>query len=242
MSSLKSALVVDDAKGALGQVALRLIRLGVAGFYAKDVVEAWLLAQQEAGSIRVLLVAPHVDLGGVARILALLRGHPSGLARSVIAIGASPDEATRAGLREAGVEWALWEPYDESALRMVISNAMAPALAGEPRRSERLPTTLLGRAFKGLHRKDGVVCSLSIDGAFLEMPYPYEEGTRITLEIDVEGESLVAKAEVRYTRERGGAGAAEYPAGMGVAFLELAPAAREKLARYLGEQHRRFGV
>jgi hypothetical protein len=242
MSSLKSALVVDDAKGALGQVALRLIRLGVAGFYAKDVVEAWLLAQQEAGSIRVLLVAPHVDLGGVARILALLRGHPSGLARSVIAIGASPDEATRAGLREAGVEWALWEPYDESALRMVISNAMAPALAGEPRRSERLPTTLLGRAFKGLHRKDGVVCSLSIDGAFLEMPYPYEEGTRITLEIDVEGESLVAKAEVRYTRERGGDGAAEYPAGMGVAFLELAPAAREKLARYLGEQHRRFGV
>jgi hypothetical protein len=242
MPGQKSALVVDDAKGGLGQVALRLIRLGVASFYAKDEVEAWLLAQQEAESIRVMLVAPHVEPGGVARILALLRGHPSGLARSVIAIGAAPDDAVRAGLREAGVEWALWEPYDESALRMVLSSAMAPALAGEPRRSERLPTTLLGRAFKGLHRKDGVVCSLSIDGAFLEMPHPYEEGTRITLEIDIEGVSLVTKAEIRYTRERGGAGPSEYPAGMGVAFMELAPAAREKLARYLAEQHRRFGV
>ena len=242
MSNRKAALVVDDAKGGLGEVALRLIRLGVAGFYAKDEVEAWLLAQQEAENIRVMLVAPHVNPGGVERILALLRGHPSGLARSVIAVGASPDEATRAALREAGVEWALWEPYDESALRMVLSNAMAPALAGERQRSERLPTTLLGRAFKGLHRKDGVVSSLSIGGAFLEMPYPYEEGTRITLEIDVEGESLVSKAEVLYTRERGGEGPAEYPAGMGVGFVDLAPAAHEKLARYLAEQQRRFGV
>jgi hypothetical protein len=29
---------------------------------------------------------------------------------------------------------------------------------------------------------------------------------------------------------------------MGVGFLDLAPAAREKLARYLAEQQRRFGV
>jgi len=242
MSSVKSALVVDDAKGGLGQVALRLIRLGIDSYYAKDVVEAWLLAQQEADSIRVLLVAPGADQDGIARILALLRGHASALPRSVVAIGPCPDEATRAGLRDTGVEWALWEPYDESALRMVLASAMAPALEGEPRRAERLPTTLLGRAFKGLHRRDGLVCSLSTDGAFLEMPHPYEEGTRITLEIDVEGVSLVTKAEVRYTRERGGAGASEHPAGMGVAFREIAPDARDRLARFLAEQTRRFGV
>lgn len=242
MPGVRSALVVDDAKGGLGQVALRLIRLGVSGFYAKDVVEAWLLAQQEADSLRVLLIAPHADRAGIARILALLRGHPSGLPRSVVAIGACPDQATRAGLRKVGVEWAIWEPYDESTLRMVLSNAMAPALAGEPRRSERLPTTLLGRAFKGLHRKDGVVCSLSAQGAFLEMPYPYEEGTRITLEIDVEGQPIVAKAEVRYTLERGGSGISEYPAGMGIEFQEMAPEARERLARFLAEQQKRYGV
>jgi len=242
MSSVKSALVVDDAKGGLGQVALRLIRLGIDSYYAKDVVEAWLLAQQEADSIRVLLVSPGADRDGIARILALLRGHASALPRSVVAIGPCPDEATRAGLRDTGVEWALWEPYDESALRMALASAMAPPLEGEPRRAERLPTTLLGRAFKGLHRRDGIVCSLSTDGAFLEMPHPYEEGTRITLEIDVEGVSLVTKAEVRYTRERGAADASEHPAGMGVAFRDIAPDARDRLARFLAEQTRRFGV
>jgi len=233
---------MDDAKGGLGQVALQLIRLGISTYYAKDAGEAWLLAQQEISNIRVLLVSPGADLDGIARILALLRGQTSATPHSAVAIGACPDEATRAALRETGVEWALWEPYDESALRMVLSNAMAPVFAGESRRAERLPTTLLGRAFKGLHRKDGVICSLSTDGAFLEMAYPYEEGTRITLEIDVEGVSIVAKAEVRYTIERGGTGASEYPAGMGVVFREITPAARERLARYLAEQNRRFGV
>jgi hypothetical protein len=233
---------MDDAKAGLGQVALRLIRIGIAAYYAKDPVEAWLLAQQEIGSIRVLLVSPGADLGGIVRILALLRGHTPGAPRSAVAIGPCPDEATRAALRKTGVEWALWEPYDESALRMVLSNAMAPVFAGEPRRAERLPTTLLGRAFKGVLRKDGVVCSLSTDGAFLEMPHPYEEGTRITLEIDIEGVSIVAKADVRYTIERGGTGLSEYPAGMGVAFREIASDSRDRLARYLAEQKRRFGV
>jgi len=242
MSGVRSALVMDDAKAGLGQVALRLIRLGIATFYAKDAVEAWLLAQQEVESIRVLLVSPGADPGGVARILALLRGHASDTPRSVVAIGPCPDEATRAGLRESGAEWALWESYDESALRMVLANAMAPALSADPRRARRLPTTLLGRAFMGLHRKDGVISSLSTDGAFLEMPHPYEEGTRITLEIDVEGVSIVTKAEVRYTLERSGTSASEHPAGMGVAFCEIAPEAHERLTRYLAEQNRRFGV
>jgi hypothetical protein len=74
------------------------------------------------------------------------------------------------------------------------------------------------------------------------MPHPYEEGTRITLEIDVEGVSIVTKAEVRYTIERSDTGASEHPAGMGVAFREVAPDARDRLARYLAEQNRRFGV
>ena len=52
----------------------------------------------------------------------------------------------------------------------------------------------------------------------------------------------MTKADVRYTLERGGAGACEYLAGMGVAFREIDPDARERLARFLAEQNRRFGV
>ncbi len=242
MTAPRCALVIDDPKGGLGSLTLRLIRLGIDCFYAKESAEGWLLAQQERNRIRVVVVTPDVDANLVAKILAVLRGADAADLRSAIVIGACPGDATRTRLRDAGVDWALWEPFDESALRMILATAMAPVVHEEPRRTPRLPTTLLGRAFRGLHRKDGVVSSLSSEGAFLEMPHPYAEGTQLTLEIDVDGVALVTKAEVRYTRERGSSAFADYPAGMGVSFRDLAPAARERLERFLAEQNRRFGL
>jgi hypothetical protein len=74
------------------------------------------------------------------------------------------------------------------------------------------------------------------------MPNPFEQGTPLTLEIDIGSESVVTKAEVRYTRERAGAPRPEDPPGMGVVFRDLAPAMDERLARFLAEQDRRFGL
>jgi hypothetical protein len=238
----RSALIVDDSKCALGGLALRLIRLGIDSYYARDLDEGQLLAEQEAARIRVLVVAPGLDARDVKRTLARLAARDAGQPRSAVVVGPCPDDAVRARLREAGVGWALWEPFEESALRMVLSSALAPAVHDQARRHPRLPTTLLGRAFKGLQRRDGIVCSLSCEGAFLEMPSPYGEGTPLTLEIDVGGESIVTKAEVRYARQRGEAEHGEHPPGMGVAFRELSAPMRERLERFLAEADRRFGV
>ena len=142
---------------------------GIATYYAKDAGgEARPLAQQEIGSIRRCRLSglhprhrPH---------LAPLRGDTRAAPRSALAIGPCPDEATRAALRESGVEWALWNPTTRALSRMVLSNATAPVFSGEPR-AQRLPTTLLGRAFKGLHRKDGRRQPPD-DGAFLEHAVP----------------------------------------------------------------------
>jgi hypothetical protein len=242
MSEARSALVVGDAQGALGELALRLIRLGIDSFYAVDPAEAWLLAQQEAPRIGVLLFPPDIDPKGLAALLEVLSAKAPGVARALVAVGACPDEAVRERLRGAGVAWALWEPWDESALRMVLSAALSarPRPEGEPRRSPRLPTTLLARAYKGLQRKDAIVCSLSLGGAFLELPYPFEQGTQLTLEVEVGEGSIVVKAEVVYVREAGEGGRPEQPCGMGVAFRDLAPADTERLERQLAEQERRF--
>jgi hypothetical protein len=237
MSEARSALVIDDPKGNLGMVALRLIRLGIDSFYAPDPDEALLLAQQEAGRIRLLLVAPAVEKQGLERILEQLEERVPDLLRSLVAIGPKPDEATRNALREAGVEWALWEPWDDSALRTVVSAAMAPQSVGTQRRAPRIPTTLLCRAFIGIHRKDGLVSSLSEGGAFLEMPHPFPVGTRLTLEIELGDGSIVTKAEVRYTHD-GDDARRELASGMGVAFRDLAPEAKERLARFLHECQR----
>jgi len=242
-SDARSVLVVDDLSGGLGEVALRLIRLGVDSFYAPEAGEAWLLAQQEAIRVRLVLLAPQVDLRELERVTNELAEQAPEVPRSFLVVGERPDDERCEELRKAGIFWALWDPWDESALRMALSGAMAAVPeSSSSRRHQRFPTTLLGRAFKGIHRQDVLVSSLSEGGAFLETPHPFEEGTRITLEIEGEQGSIVTKAEVLYLHEPGESGAAHRPIGMGVSFGKLAPAAQDCLERTLAQHQRRFEV
>lgn len=239
----QSVLVVDDSRGGLGEVALRLIRLGVDSFYAADPGEAWLLAQQEAARVRLVLLAPGLELRELDRIVTELAERAPDVLRSFLVVGPAPDEERREELRKAGVYWGLWEPWDESALRMALAGAMASVPeAASSRRCKRFPTTLLGRAFKGISRQDGLVSSLSEGGAFLETPHPFEEGTVITLEIEGAEGTIVCKATVLYNHLDGEDGKARHPAGMGVEFGVLSPRAREQLDRTLAEHQRRFEV
>ncbi len=73
MSEGRCALIVDDEANSLGDVALRLIRIGIDVFYAKDRAEAWLLAQQEAAQIRLLLCPPTIGLDDAFAVAACLR-------------------------------------------------------------------------------------------------------------------------------------------------------------------------
>lgn len=239
-----SVLVIDDpAWGGLGEVALRLIRLGIDSFYAPEPGEAWLLAKQEASRIRLLLLAPGVSLREFDSIRNELSNREPDLPRSWLVVGPCPDDERREELRKAGIYWALWEPWDESALRMALSGAMAALPeTSSTRRFERFPTTLLGRAFKGVHRQDVLVSSLSEGGAFLETPHPFDTGTRITLEIEGEGGSIVTKAEVVFQGEPGEGTDANNQVGMGVSFGELKASARERLEQTLAEHQRRFEV
>ena len=108
------------------------------------------------------------------------------------------------------------------------------------RRTPRTPTTLLGRVFFGIHRKDVVVSSLSEGGAFLETPAPYPPATRITLELDLDGGAFIAKAEVIYSRDAEGSRPPAEPNGMGVSFLGLGPAAEKRLKEFLAKPENRF--
>jgi hypothetical protein len=140
-------------------------------------------------------------------------------------------------------EVALWEPWDESALRMALAGAMAALPEGAGcRRYQRFPTTLLGRAFEGSTRQDGLVASLSEGGAFVETPHPFEPGTWIKLEIEGEGGAIETQAEVIYCHLGGEDAGARHPVGMGVEFRDLSEQACEQLARTLLGHKRRFEV
>ena len=74
-AEVRAALVVDDPQATLGDVVLRLLRLGIDVFYSKDHDEAWLLAQEEAPRIHALLFSPGVGADGVANIVDCLKTH-----------------------------------------------------------------------------------------------------------------------------------------------------------------------
>jgi hypothetical protein len=162
--------------------------------------------------------------------------------RTLVVVGLPPDEPTRARLLGGGVDLALWEPFDESALRQVLSNAFSVRDHADTRAVPRFPTTLLGRIFWGVRRRDVIVATLSRSGAFLETPFPFPAETRITLEVALPDGQLVTKATVVYSRSASDPAPQGQAPGMGIAFTDLDPAVEDRLVRFLAGLHDRFGV
>ncbi|MEE8507651.1 MAG: PilZ domain-containing protein [Myxococcota bacterium] len=242
MDEAKCALVVDDDRGSLGEIALRTLRLGVDVFYANDCGEAWLLAQQEAHQIGAMFFPPTVDVNAITRIAECLESHALDIPRALVVIGKKPNEAARARLRAAGVELALWEPYDEGDFRSVVSGAMGLRYEQRARAETRIPTTLLGRATVGVRRKDAIVATLATTGAFLETPSPFPEDTPITLEIRLPDGPLLVKCRVVYVRYPSSGEPLFHPTGMGVKFASLVPEDKERLQAFLKEIADRFEI
>ncbi|MDJ0848794.1 MAG: PilZ domain-containing protein [Myxococcota bacterium] len=241
MSDARRALVVDGADTRLGEVALRLLRLGIDLHYSAEPAEAWLLAEEVADGVRLLILNPRLPAEEIVALEERLRAHAPHIPRTLMVIGRQPDEATRSALRGAGVDLALWEPYDETELRAAISAAMAPQ-SGHPdaRKHPRIATMLLARASMGLLRTDAIVSSLSLGGAFLEGPEPFPQGARFTLEIALPEETVSVHATVVYTSEA--EPQAARATGMGVAFTRVDGAADEGLRRFLVDHEKRFAV
>ena len=236
------ALIVDDDKNTLGDVALRILRLRIDLFYSKDSSEALLLARQEADRIRTLLFPPTVDIDEIKPIAECLDAMKPELDHVLVVMGERPDDATRERLRAGGVELALWEPFDESALRSIVSDSMVSRGAIDARKDVRLPTTLLGRAFRGAKRKDAIVSKLSMGGAFLELASPFPEGSRISLEIALPDGSVNVRADVMNAYYPGSDVVSQQPCGMGVEFLNLDGADAERVRAFLKEIGERFCV
>jgi hypothetical protein len=236
------ALIADDDENSLGELALRILRLRVDVYYAKGCDEAWLLAQQEAKRIGAVLFPPGIDRAGVKRVAEAVQTG-GGEAPTLVVVGSRPGAKACEQLRALEVDLALWEPFDESDLRAVISAAIAPKYAGRERTEPRLPTMLLGRAFAGTRRRDTIVATLSQGGAFLETPAPMTPGTQISLEIALPGGVVMVKADVVYSRfYRDAEEQPSRPVGMGVSFSRVSDTAAAELRRFLKENEKRFRV
>ena len=230
------ALCFDSDEDCLGEVALRLIRLGIDVVYARSADEAFLLAGDNGQQIRAVVVPPSVAMPDLERVLERISNQQNQEPVSVVVMGEKPAEEVRARLRLAGAEWAVWNTDDDSALRYAVNGALTLPSEVFERRETRVPTNLMASFWLDDARGDAVIYTLSARGAFLETPRPIPVSTRLQIEVWLPNVRFNTAAKVIYANVPGGRSRASWPVGVGVVFEELADRHEVALRGYITER------
>lgn len=231
-------LLVDDGRGTLGTLPLRLVRLGIDSHYASTSKEARLFIAQEKDAIRLLIVPPTIDFADALFIqddLTQLTGEK----RRLVVAGEQPDEATRALIRQAEVDWVLWAPHNDAEIRYVVKSAMALERELINRRDIRVPVDLVANIWSGSRREVAVVSSLSPRGAFIELSTPLAKGSSLRIEIELAGDRFRGFARVASVNSDD-ADRPEDPSGVGVTFYGLDRQSAVTLRKAISELEARY--
>ena len=231
-------LIIDDGSGSLGTVALRLGHLGIDTHYVSEVDEAYLFVAQELEAIRLLAFPPTIDPGPVLGVRDKLT-KAIGVERRLVVIGDRPDDAVRLSLREAGVDWVLWAPFDDAELRYVMKTAMTLREDLAERRVVRVPVDLIANIKSRERREVCVVSSLSMRGAFVEMSEPLPHGSSLRIDIDLGEERFRGFARVVHVQAENPDQPNE-PSGVRVAFYGADRDEVRLLRKAIGEIESRY--
>ena len=156
---------------------------------------------------------------------------------SALVVGPRPAAEVRRRLRQAGVRFALWEPYDDGALRFQLNRALHDDGSDpDPRRELRVPTPLIARVLLGDRVREALVYNLSVSGAFLETPRAAMHGAEIELELPLPEEHVKLAAHVVYANVPGNLERPNLPYGMGVVFDAPSREAIDAVRRYVEQR------
>ncbi len=230
------ALVFDTAESVLGMAALRLVQHGLDPLYARDEDELVLLGREHRERIAALVLPGTLALETIDSLLKRVARHlPSGNG-SVVLVAPTRRKSHLLLLRDRGIRWVLFEPYDASELRFVVSAALAMGDLLEPRRGLRVPIRLPTSVRHARATRNGEVTNLSIEGAFVALPEPPELGAALSLEFPIGERLLRVQAVVVHRAEEADPGQAEGCPGMGVAFQGLSPLEEHLVGGFVRER------
>lgn len=211
-------------------LAGRLLLLGFRPVRATSTEDGVRALDRGGDAIRaVLLSVPH-SLGDLGSALGGLRDHASSNGLCFVATGPGPGPRELEELGEAGVEFALWTPFEDAALRFVLNEAAQDARIAETRRAVRAPTQLLARVFSSAGQKAALVYTLSERGAFLETLRPTSAKGHVKVELPLPSGTLTVDARVVVTNVPGNLKKTNLPMGMGVEFIDVPDETRRALA------------
>jgi hypothetical protein len=207
---------------------------GVEPLFAKDADDAVLLVDEHRAQIAALVIPGSLPLEELDRMLERLTPRLE-IGREAVLVVAPPRVRMHlAGLRERGVCWAVWEPFDADELHFAITATLSSEDALEPRRGLRVPIRLpIQIRYEG-EEYEGEIVNLAMGGAYVSLPDPPEPDAGVVVQFPIGERMLETQARVAHRRAEGG-----FP-GMGLAFGGLAASDERLLDGFVRERVNSF--
>ncbi len=236
MSESGHVLLIESLDGSSHKLAERIMAFGIEPILVTDFEEAQQALDQRRHLIAGVMIPTSLPSQTLKKEIKTLRrkGPASGLI--FVSVGKSPTADERKKLRAAGMQIALWEPYDDGTLRFQLNRALGGDRDAHGREHKRAPTYLLARIFVAGRTKDAVVYSLSEGGAFLETPRASMDGAHLDIELRLPTDHVRVAGEVIFSNVPGNLQRPNLPMGMGVRFDALASDLGTQLREYVAKR------
>jgi hypothetical protein len=225
--------LLGDYTPFLADLGKRLGELGHLTVRAGSISDAMELAESRKLRFSAALLHPEIPASRLAIELNQLRQCSRSAGLVYIAAGERPQKLACNRLREAGVEWALWNPVSDNELRFQLNRATSGWRHDHLRGQLRAPTNWSTLISASGREKLAQIYTLSGSGAFLATQRPSLSGAELTLELHLPSGSVEVTGHVVYTNVPGNRSLDRLPSGMAVKFgdtpLEAERAIRESV-------------
>jgi CheY-like chemotaxis protein len=243
VSKRETLLLIDAGASSMEGLSQRLRELGYRVLRTKTVEQGHAALADRRFAMGVALIPPDLPVPDLDRALATLRAPAARRVFHFLATGTRPDAEERNLLRDAGVELALWEPFDDHTLQFQINRALAGG-APPPRRRHavRVPTNWPVRVTTGKREKQAKIYCVSAEGAYLATPRPSLPKALIHFSLPLPSGDLRLSGEVVMTNVPGNLVRGNLPVGMGVRFTGHSREIEQSLLAFTEERARGLRV
>jgi hypothetical protein len=234
----KNLLLIDAGPVPMEELSQRLRELGYRVLRTKTVEQGHAALSDFRFAMGAALIPPELPVPDLSRAVDALRAASTGQRLRFMAAGVRPDAQERSLLRRAGVELALWEPFDDHTLQFQVNRALAQ---GPPpprkRHAVRVPTSWPVRVTTGKREKHAKIYCVSAEGAYLATPRPSLPKALVHFSLPLPAGEVRLSGEVVMTNVPGNLVRDNLPVGMGVRFTGFSREIEQSLLAFTEERN-----
>jgi hypothetical protein len=237
VSRHQTLLLIDAGAGRMEALSQRLREFGYRALRTKTVEQGHAALSDPRFALSVVLIPPDLPVLDLDRALAAFRASADKQVLRLIVTGTRPDAHERSLLRHAGLEFALWEPFDDHTLQFQINRVLAEGLPPpSTRHAVRVPINWPVRVRSGRREKQAKIYCVSAQGAYLATPRPSLPKALIHFSLPLPSGDLRLSGKVVMTNVPGNLGRGNLPVGMGVRFTGQSPEIEQSLLAFTEER------